>query len=436
MTSNVVDIGPCSKKVSVSIEATAVQAEVDRNYNELRNTITLPGFRRGKAPRSLLEKRFASHVIEDVKRDVVVKGIDAAVKEHKLEIVAYPDVEFEKISIELGKGLEFDFAVEVKPDFTLPSLAGLEVKRPAAVVTDQDIDQVINRICERMSDLRPVEGEGATEKDYVFGALTVTSGGKVEVERDQTHAAAGIDDAIDGFPLDDKSRLLGLKADSVLEWSTTVPSDHKIAALRGKSVEAKFAVNEVKRVHKAAVEDIIGHYDCDTPEALRERIKGQLLNEKKQASEVVVEEKLIDLVLERCPFPVPQTVVQKTVNAHVEERLKEAYMTALYAGEKLADEKFHEMAAAMRTEELPKAERSIRAWYLIERIAKKEKIFATEADLEQKIEDMAVAEGKTPTQIREILVKEDSLDGLRMRILEQKVRNFLKAEARIVDEGV
>lgn len=436
MTSNVVDIGPCSKKVSVSIEATAVQAEVDRNYNELRNTITLPGFRRGKAPRSLLEKRFASHVIEDVKRDVVVKGIDAAVKEHKLEIVAYPDVEFEKITIELGKGLEFDFAVEVKPDFALPSLAGLEAKRPAAVVTDEDIDQVINRICERMSDLRPVEGGGAIEKDYVFGALTVTSGGKIEVERDATHAAAGVEDDIDGFPLDDKNRLLGLVADSVLEWSTTVPSDHKIAALRGKSVEAKFVVNEVKRVHKAAVEDIIGHYDCDTPEALRERIKGQLLNEKKQAAEVVIEEKLIDLVLERCPFPVPQTVVQKTVNAHVEERLKEAYMTALYAGEKLADEKFHEMAAAMRTEELPKAERSIRAWYVIERIAKKEKIFATEADLEQKIEDMAVAEGKTPTQIREILVKEDSLDGLRMRILEQKVRNFLKAEARIVDEGV
>lgn len=436
MTSNVVDIGPCSKKVSVSIEATAVQAEVDRNYNELRNTITLPGFRRGKAPRSLLEKRFASHVIEDVKRDVVVKGIDAAVKEHKLEIVAYPDVEFEKITLELGKGLDFDFAVEVKPDFTLPSLAGLEAKRPATVVTDADIDQVVNRICERMSDLRPVEGEGAVEKDYVFGALTVTSGDKTEVERDETHATAGIDADIDGFPLDDKSRLLGVKAGAVVAWSTTVPADHKIAALRQKPVDVSFVVSEVKRVHKAAVEDIIGHYDCDTPEALRERIKGQLLNEKKQAAEVVVEEKLIDLVLERCPFPVPQTVVQKTVNAHVEERLKEAYMTALYAGEKLADEKFHEMAGAMRTEELPKAERSIRAWYLIERIAKKEKIFATEGDLEQKIEEMAVAEGKTPTQIREILVKEDSLDGLRMRILEQKVRNFLKAEARIVDEGV
>ena len=136
MNSKIEDAGPCTKKVSVTVSADAVKKEVERAWGELKNTVSIPGFRKGKAPRQLLEKRFSAHVMEDVKREVVGQGIEQATKEHQLEVVAYPELDIDDKKIEANADFAFDFIVEVKPTFELPVYKGLVGKRHVETVDD------------------------------------------------------------------------------------------------------------------------------------------------------------------------------------------------------------------------------------------------------------------------------------------------------------
>jgi trigger factor len=435
MSSTVQDLGPCTKKVAVTIGADHVNREVERNYQELRSTLTLPGFRRGKAPRSLIEKRFASHVLQDVKHDVIVQGIDEAVKEHKLDIVSAPDVDVEAITVVLGTDLAFEFTVEVKPEIELPVYKGLDAKRITSPVTDEDVTRVIDGLRDRMADLVPVEGEPAQEKDFLIGSVELVKDGKVELEMAQVHAQAGVDEHIDTVPLDPAlHKLVGARTDQPLIWTVTLPDDYRVAPLRGVAVTATFNAREIKRVRKADVEEIARNYECETEDALRAKIRTRLEEDAREAAETNVEESLIDTIIAQSDFAVPESVLNRTLAARVQKRVEQLYTRMLYAGQKPDDEKLAELARGMREEERRDAERSIRAWYLMERIAKKEKLFATEEDLERKTEELAVRQRKTPTQVREELVKEEMYDAMRMEILEEKVRKLLKDNAKIVDE--
>lgn len=421
----------CSKQVSITIDAEAVEKQFRQSFAELRNTISLPGFRRGKVPISMLQKRFGDEVGEDVKRDLVMEGLQNAVKDNGLDLVADPQFNFEGMTLTRGEEFTFEIDIEVRPEFDLPSYTKIKATRTVDAINDDNVDNVIEDLRKQRAFLSPVEDGTIEKEDNVVGRLEVRSGDEVVLEREQDGCIAGEAEQIAQIPFEGFGDLvLGKKVGDELRTSSTVPEDYPVQDMQGRDVDLHFTINEIKRVEIPEVdEDFAKGFGFDDLKDLREKIDTDLREHAVERADRNVEEAIIDDILGRVDFPVPPTVLSRTVG----ERLQHEAMQALYAGQMKGDDM--QSWVADRKPELEKdAERSIRAWYLIQKIAKKEKIFATESDLEAKINEIARREGQTPTQVREQLREKDGIEELRAGALEEKVRKFLRDKAEIKEE--
>jgi trigger factor len=420
----------CRKQVSIKVEADQVEKQFKQSFYELRNTITLPGFRRGKVPVSMLQKRFGKEIAEDVKRDLVMEGIQEAVKEHELNLVADPDFDFGAMELVRGEDFSFEVTAEVKPEFDLPDYKGIKVTRTVDTIGDENVDSVIEDLRNKRAVLAPVEDGVAAKDDQLVGRLEVRAGEEILLEREQDGCTAGDADKLAQIPFEGLGDILiGKKIGDSLSCSSTVPEDYPVQDMKGKDVELHFTINEIKRLTvPEADEEFVKSFGFDDMAALREKIEADLKEHAEARADQAVEEAIIDDILGRVDFPVPPTVLASTVRNQMQNEMQRA----LYSGQ-IDTSDFEGWMDAKKAEIEPEAARSIRAWYLIQKIAKKEKIFSTESDLEERIVEIARSEGQTPTQVREYFQKNDGIEDLRTGILEQKVRKFLQSKADITE---
>ncbi|MFH1881925.1 MAG: trigger factor family protein, partial [Planctomycetota bacterium] len=145
-TVTIEEAGPCKKKVSIEIPEEVIKNATDEQYNTLRKEALVPGFRKGRAPRRLLEKRFGKDTTEQIKLKLLADASESAVKDNELQPIGELDVDFENIEMPAEGPLKFDFEVEVRPDFDLPQLEGIPVTRTKLEVTDEQIDREIERL--------------------------------------------------------------------------------------------------------------------------------------------------------------------------------------------------------------------------------------------------------------------------------------------------
>ncbi|MEE9394544.1 MAG: trigger factor [Planctomycetota bacterium] len=424
---------PCRRKLTVAVESDRVESQFRQSFGELRSTVQLPGFRRGKAPKSVLERRFGEQIADDVKRDLVVEGIEAAIKEHDLQVVSDPDLDFSKIEFERGKGFEFSFDVEVRPTFDLPKYRGLKATRKVQAWTPQEVDDILEDLRSRRAMMVPVGSGKIENEDHVIGPFEVFEGDESLLKRETDSAVAGHEhEKIAGLELKGLSdQLVGKAIGDRLTFETSVPADYPVQDMQGKSVTCHFDIAEIKRIEKPELSDELAKgFGFDDLASFRTQIEGDLEQRQGDAADRAVEEDLINQLLGQVSADIPKSVVEQTMAG----RIREIAMQRIMAGELDPDVAHEDHFKTIRDEEMPEVERGIRAWYLIEAIAKKERIFATETDIDARIVEMAQQEQMTPTKVREELSKNDGLNRVRSSILERKVRTFLTEEAEIAEE--
>ncbi|MBA7656913.1 Trigger factor [subsurface metagenome] len=145
-TVTIEEAGPCKKKVIIQIPEESVKNATDEQYESLRKEALVPGFRKGRAPRRLLEKRFGKETTEQVKLKLLAEASDSAIKDNELGTLREPDIDFEKIELPADGPLKFDFEIEVRPEFDLPQLEGIAVNKTKLEVTDEQIDREIKQL--------------------------------------------------------------------------------------------------------------------------------------------------------------------------------------------------------------------------------------------------------------------------------------------------
>ncbi|MFT7620588.1 MAG: trigger factor [Planctomycetota bacterium] len=431
MTSNIQELGPCKRRLSITIPADDVTSAINKSYGELRKNVTIPGFRKGKTPRRVLEKRFGDHILEDVKKDLVVDGIQESIREHELEVVSDPDFEFAAIEMDGESDMQFDVDVEIRPEFELPSIDDIEVTRVLKEVGEDEVEKVIDNLRNERASWIPVEDEGAKEKDLVIGKLELKEGEEVAFERNQSHLVVGDDTKLAGIELPDMKKLfLGVTLDQIVTCEVEIPEDHPVKDLKGKTLAASFKVEEIKRMELPELNDEFAeNFGLESLADLKGKVKEDVGKHIMDEANHKAEEDIIDAILERIPMELPES----TVNRAVERQAQEVLMQRMMAGELQADN-IVAAQADLKKELLPQAEKSIRAWYVIQKLAKREKIFSTETDYNERVEAMAMAKGVTPTAIREEIAKHDASEQVRTDILETKVRKWLTEQVKIVDE--
>jgi trigger factor len=436
MATRIVDVGPCQKEIEVTVPPEKVKDALDRSYGELRNQVALPGFRPGRVPRTVLEKRFGTQVRHEVLHDLMRESIADALKEHALDPVSDPELKgheegSEEHHLPEEGPLSFAFTVEVKPEFELPAYKGVEVSRQVAPVTDEQVEEALQELAKDHGEWRPAADETWQAKDLVLGTLTLRAADKAILENEDVQFFVHDPEPRRGIEIQDAEQLVrGRKLGDAVPVVARLLDTYEDEALRGQAAHGTFTLSELKRHTVPPIgEDLARESGHENLEALRASVRQRLEAANRAESDRQVVDKVIDALLSRTEIPLAKGPTERMTKRRQLELAREM-IEADPASENAAIEKIQSQEAEIRA----KVERDSRAWLLLERIAKKEKIFCLEEDVDRELMRMSSQIGVAPSKLREAYESRGILPELRATIVERKTCDFLRENARISDE--
>jgi len=426
MEVNIEEIGPCRNRIRITLPQAKVEETFEKHYRDLKGTIRIKGFRPGKVPRSYLERKFGEEIAKQVKINLIEETLDKALEENKLDPIGKPEIDLEKILVEAKRELTFEAVVEVRPSFELGTYTGIKVERPASDVTDDEIEEEIQRLRRRRATLEPFEGEEIGEDDVFFASAKVLVGDReintdenVTIGRKSVHAAGMI------VP-DLRERAVEAGVGGTVTFDTKLPRYFPDPELREKPAKMILSVHEAKRMVLPEVNDAFAEaLDFDDLAELKDKIRDSLKVEKEARADRAVEDRVIDRILEETPFSIPEGLLAnetERIDARARLELEFSGKTPEQIDEALAERSEQQKAAV---------ERSIRVGFLLDSVAKKEKIYVTEDELNRHFEVIGARDGRDPEEVRHYYQEREMLSEVRYHLREAKTRAFLREKADI-----
>lgn len=422
MDVTVEDVAACKKRLSITIPREEIDRKFNERFIELEREAVVPGFRPGRAPRRLIEKRFRDAVAEEVRAKLVSEGFEKAIDEQKLDVIGEPEIDPDKIELPDEGAMTFSIDLEVRPQFNLPAdysaIPVDQVQRPQ--VTDETVARGLERLREQHGRIDPLpDGGEARENDLVGCGLTIQAGDVMVVDHQNVRLpVAAI--AIEGIRLDNLPDLLkGAKPGDVRTAAITIGDDADNEAARGKAAELRVKVDTIARVilpDDAALLAAVDYEDMDSLRAsLRRQQEAQSDGAFRRAQETAVQ----DWLLATVAFDLPEGLV----NRHANRLLQRQLVDLQYRG--IPVEEIEKRMADIRGASTERAARDLKLHFILDAIAKKESIEATDAEVDARLRFIAVQYGRKEDRLREEMTAEGTLDSLRGQILEDKVLRML-----------
>jgi len=429
VSSQVEETGPCARLLKVQIPPEIVQEEIDKSYEELRKTVFIKGFRKGRVPRHVLERRFSEEVLLSVKQSLVEEKFEEAVREHDLRLVSRPEIDLDAIELQPGQPLAFEVSLEVFPEFTIDNYTGLEVERPDTTVTDEDVDRALESLRVRHGEYRKIE-EGVVEGRDVPVCHAIALKDDEEVWRRDELGVDLAAETIGGLRVEGlRDALMGAGLGETHTFDdVTLPDDFADESLRGQKVKLQVTIDEIRRfTMPEATDEWAQSLQFDDLDDLRDELRDQLRLERQRQADDLLRQRIEDRLLELTDFDVPEGLVERLV-AQARERQR---LALLYRGvpEDKIDEELQRLAQGTRDQSV----RSCKLFFIIEKIADQEKIFVTEDELDQRIQAIALNYRRRPAEVRAELEETGRLDSLRRQMREEKVIDFLIQKAHILE---
>ena len=390
MKSSVDQLNDTRVKVTVEVPFSELGPELDKAYQALAQQINIPGFRRGKAPRQLIDARVGrGPVLEQVVNDMLPTRYGQAIEELDIKALGQPNIDITKL--EDGDVIEFVAEVDVRPEFDLPDFSDISVEVPALGSTEERIDHELEHLRERFGSLKTVDRE-AGDEDFITLNLSATVDGE-EIEdakvEDMSYRV-GSGDLIEG--LDDAVK--GLKADE----SATFTSKLVFGEYADKDAEVTVTVTAVKERELPELDDDFAQMasEFDTVEELRADLASGAEESAKAEQADSIREEVLKVALEKTQFPLPASVVDEQVNAQVQQLMgqlggDEALFEKLLEAQGTSREEFNEQT---RTS----AEEAVRTQLFLDVLAEKEEPEVTQDELNDHIVFTARRYGVEPQQ--------------------------------------
>ena len=390
MKSSVDQLNDTRVKVTVEVPFSDLGPELDKAYQALAQQINIPGFRRGKAPRQLIDARVGrGPVLEQVVNDMLPTRYGQAIEELDIKALGQPNIDITKL--EDGDVIEFVAEVDVRPEFDLPDFSDISVEVPALGSTEERIDHELEHLRERFGSLKTVDRE-AGDEDFITLNLSATVDGE-EIEdakvEDMSYRV-GSGDLIEG--LDEAVK--GLKADE----SATFTSKLVFGEYADKDAEVTVTVTAVKERELPELDDDFAQMasEFDTVEELRADLASGAEESAKAEQAASIREEVLKVALEKTQFPLPASVVDEQVNAQVQQLMgqlggDEALFEKLLEAQGTSREEFNEQT---RTS----AEEAVRTQLFLDVLAEKEEPEVTQDELNDHIVFTARRYGVEPQQ--------------------------------------
>lgn len=375
-------------KLTIEVSAEKLEEALQEAYNRQKNRISLPGFRKGKVPRNMVEKMYGPEIFyEDAANLLIQKEYGAAVKESGEDVVSQPEIDI--VQLEKGKPFIFTAEVAVKPEVTLGKYMGVTVTKIDTTVTDEEVDAEVERQRENNArsitiEDRPVADGDTTVIDFEgFVDGEAFEGGKGE----NYPLVIGSHSFIDTF----EDQLIGKNSGEEVEVNVTFPEDYHAADLAGKAAVFKCTVKEIKEKELPALDDEFASEvsEFDTLAEYKEDVKKQLAEKKEIDAKNEKEDKVIDAIIEGAEMVIPEAMIQTQQRQMADDFAQRLQMQGLsidqyfqFTG--LTREKFLEQMK-------PQAEKRIKTRLVLEAVAEAEKIDVTEEEYKAELQKMADA---------------------------------------------
>jgi len=429
----IVDAGPSRKKVRIEIPKETVDENLALSMEALTSDAELPGFRKGHVPRRLLEKKFGSSVRKQAKEQLVSAAFSKALEESKLRVVGQPQAsEFDKIEVEGGKPLIFEIEVEVSPEFTMPEISGIPVKKPTTDVSDQMVQSELEKLLVQEGTLE--DRDTAEAGDYLTGhAKVVGPDGKVYFEQDgivvqSPPAEKNGKGMIVGLSLDDLSSQLGkVKPNGTATIKATGPENYEFEQLRGQAITIEYKPARIDRIVTAKLEDVIARFGFADEAALREAMKKRLTQRVVVDQQSAMRKQVADHLMDSVEMELPERLTASQAGRNLERRRLEL----MYRG--MEPMKIEESVGELRSSSNDDAVRELKLFFVLERAAEELQVRVTEGEVNARINQMASDRGERPDKLRQALINSNQINGVFQQIREHKTLDAILAKASVSD---
>ena len=414
------EIESCKRKLAVEAPVDVVTQEWERAYGRVQKRASLPGFRRGRVPRSLVKLHFAADVRREVVEHLIPDVYRRALSEARIDPVNEPD--FQDLTLEEGAPLSFTAVVEVKPAIALGDYRDIEVQHAAAPVSDADVEAALDRMREEHGQFNSVD-RAAAAGDLVIVDYTLAPEGHEPTTATGYHFLVGGGTVLPEID----AAVVGMRAGETREVSLRFADDHRMESLRGKSGTASLKLGEVKEKVLPDLDDefakVLG--DFDTLDAVKSELRRGLQAQREAESRRALEDKIVEALLARHEFGIPEAMVMRQV-AHQVEHTRERLRRQGVDPDGIQWD-YAKIVGELR----PGAERAVRRALLLEAIADREAVATSEADIDAEVERFATASQRPAPAVRRMMEKSGDLEALRHGLRERKTLDLLVEHTRV-----
>lgn len=373
-------------KITITVDADAFEEAMVKSYNKNKKNISIQGFRKGKAPRKMVEKLYGPEVFyEDAANFAIPDAYEEAAKESGLEIVSRPEIDV--VEIEKGKDFVFTATVAVKPEVTLGDYKGIEVEKKTVKVMAADVNAEIDKVREQNSRMITVENRGIKKDDTaVINFEGFVDGEPFQGGKGEDYSLViGSHSFIDTF----EDQLVGKKAGEEVDVNVTFPEEYHEASLKGKPALFKVTVKEIKKKELPKLDDEFASEvsEFETLKEYKASVKKNLTERRKEEAKREKENEVVEKVVENITVELPEPMIDEQTQQMIQE------FAGRLSSQGLSFDQYMQMtgmtADALMGQMKPEAEKRIRTRLALEAIVDAEKIKATAKDIDKEIENMA-----------------------------------------------
>ncbi len=389
--------------LAVSVPVEAVRSAEDQAARKYATRVRLPGFRPGKAPPAMVRKKFGDAIRQEALEALVQEAYKEVVEREKFKLAGQPHVH--DVQFSDGKPLTFELHLEVRPELTLARTSGFRVSRAMPSVSDEQVTEQIDNLREQRATWSPVEERPAPADMVTVELATADENGEMP-EGKEFRLVLGSGQAIPGIEEIVMEATAGQTVERPVRW----PDDFPDETQRGQTKMVKVTVKDVKRKSLPPLDDALARDvgDFDSLDAMLKAVREDLERHAERTADADVRQKLVDEILGANPFDVPPTWVNQLVKAYAE-----AYQVPTDEGGRFADE-FRAMA-----------ERQVRRDMIIDTLSEQEGLKASEADIDDRIAEVAKKRNQDPGQVYASLQKANRLSEIERSITEERVFAWL-----------
>jgi trigger factor len=425
------DSGPCKKHLKVTIPRTILDDHFEEKYKELvkGESSTVPGFRPGKAPRKLIERRFHKEVADEVKVEVLLASLGQLGEDFNLAVLAPPNLDPHKVELPQEGPLVYEFDVEVRPDFDLPNYRGLKIRRPVKDITDRDVQREERRLLSRYGQVIPKPEGNAQEGDVLVSDVIVRFNDRViNTFSDNT---VRIDPRLafkDGVAERFAEQVQGANPGDSRLVDITLTSHVADPNLRDRTVQATYQIKEVKTIRLPELtSEFLQQLGVRTPEQLQELIRVLLQRRLAHTQRQTARTQAIEQLLGSTQLPLPEDLIRRQARKTIARRVMEM------RSDGISEEEIRGQQRVLERDVLNSTALSLRESFVLQKIAEQEKLEVSEEDIDEEIDRLAEQAEESPRRVRARLEKDELLEALGAELLERKALDLILESAEYTD---